>query len=77
MAEIEKSGVGVPPQLLNLKEPTAVAQLNEPLLGRYWSVYQKGAIVARVDAQRTVIAPAGQAGRLRGAAQLVPANAHA
>jgi hypothetical protein len=29
------------PQLANLKEPMNVAQLNEPVLGWYWFVYQK------------------------------------
>jgi hypothetical protein len=41
LAEIEKFGAGGAPQLMNLKEPTKVAQLNVPLLGWYWFVYQK------------------------------------
>ena len=41
LAEIEKSEAGGAPQLLNLKELTKVAQLNDPLLGRYSFVYQK------------------------------------
>jgi hypothetical protein len=34
-------GTRLCPQPMNLKEPMKVAQLNEPLLGWYWFVYQK------------------------------------
>lgn len=40
VAVIEKSLVTLPPQPANLKEPMRVFQLNEPLDGMYWLVYQ-------------------------------------
>ena len=39
-AEIEKSGLGGPPQFGNLNEAIAVLQSKEPLTAWYWFVYQ-------------------------------------